>query len=171
MFGPCPGQWAAGEDGACEDGTIESGIMQAAGDKWTIEVMPGGISHSDNPGEEAQRCSELVAIFLRYKGDSEAIRVKFSITLVNQLPGKADGTSKADGADNDVVVTFATGMGFPTFVKRCELEDESNGFKLNDRVIFRATITTIGRIGSLPGAHSRMKIGDSPHKIYMLCGI
>jgi speckle-type POZ protein len=118
--------------------------MQAAGDKWTIEVMPGGISHSDNPGEEAQRCSELVAIFLRYKGDSEAIRVKFSITLVNQLPGKADGTSKADGADNDVVVTFATGMGFPTFVKRCELEDESNGFKLNDRVIFRATITTIG---------------------------
>ena len=38
--------------------------------------------------------------------------------------------------------------GWPTFIKRSVLEDETNGWKLDDRVIIRATITTFGQLES-----------------------
>ena len=42
--------------------------------------------------------------------------------------------------------TITTGIGFATFIKRSVLEDETNGWKIDDRVIIRATITTYGKL-------------------------
>ena len=129
--------------------------MQAAGHKWQIEVHPGGYSKSSDTEAEVQRYKEHVVIFIKYMGDSEALRTKYLITLVNQLPGKADKT-RGDGVDGDVINTFGQvnsgiivkGNGFPAFIKRSVLKDESNGWKVDDRVIIRATITTFGGLES-----------------------
>jgi len=135
-------------------GRTNSETMQAAGDKWQISVRPGGFSGSSDTEEVVRRRKEYVAIFLHYEGDSEALRAKYSITLVNQLPGKADSVHNA------TVVTFGwvssdtadRANGLPEIFKRSTLEDESQGWKVNDRVIIRVTITTFGDLESTVAA-------------------
>ena len=144
--------------GAATQGRTYSETMQAAGDKWQIEVMPGGWSRSTDTEAAVQHRKEHVAIFLYYKGDSEALRTKFSIIVVNQLPGKADGTVEAPVVTFGAVPKVACGdltftwNGFPEFFKRSNLEDESNGFKVNDRVVIRITVTTFGDLESTVAA-------------------
>ena len=138
--------WDHVVDGASQ-GRIYSKTMEAAGDKWQIEVNPGGSSDSRQSEGDVQYQKQYVTIYLVYKGDSEALRAKYSITLVNQWrPGLWDQTFDAH------VVTFgrfpsataSNTRGFRTFMFRPFLENEYNGWKVNDRVIIRATITTFG---------------------------
>ena len=128
--------------------------MQACGERWQIEVCRGGYSLPQDSEAEVERCKEHVGISLNYEGDSEALRTKFTITLVNQLPGKQDhelhGKQVTYGqVSND---TTATVYGFYDFIQRSELEDETNGWKIDDRVIIRATITTFGALESTVAA-------------------
>ena len=124
-----------------------SETMQVVGDKWVIEVMPGGSSSSSHNEAVVQRRKEHVAIYLHYVGDSEALCARFSVTLVNQLPGGVDKICGAEG----LVITFGqvnsdttqTSRGLVHIIKRSDLEDESSGWKVDDRVVIRATITTL----------------------------
>jgi hypothetical protein len=128
--------------------TAASGIMRAAGDKWMIEACPGGSSMPSYTADDIQRCMEHTSIFITYKGDSEWLRARCTITLVNQLPGWKDrtiavGQEHVFGQTNTDKIVTHVGCNL---VKRSILEDESNGWKFNDRVIVRATITTFSEI-------------------------
>jgi len=130
--------------------TAESGIMRAAGDKWMIEACPGGCSMPSYTNEAVQRCMEHISIFITYKGDSEGLRARCTLTLVNQLPGRehktvAVGQEHVFGRINTDKTVSGVGCNL---VKRSVLEDDSNGWKFNDRVIIRATITTFGKVES-----------------------
>ena len=50
--------------GRALEGRTTSEIMQAAGDKWEIQVMPGGNSKPNDTEAVAQTRKEHVAIFL-----------------------------------------------------------------------------------------------------------
>ena len=67
--------------GATLQGLTYSEDMRAVGGKWRIVVAPGGWSSSSDAEEEVQRRKEHVAIFLYYRGDSEALRTKCSFSL------------------------------------------------------------------------------------------
>ena len=129
------------------EGWTLSKVMRAVGGKWQIALAPGGFCTPSDTAEQVQRYKEHIAILFRYEGDSEALRTKCSFTLVNQLPGKANRTVEKLVTFNKVntdTISKVTGSG--TFIKRSVLEDESNGWKINDRVIFRVAITTFGRL-------------------------
>eukprot|EP00618_Florenciella_parvula_P014558 CAMPEP_0119532048 /NCGR_PEP_ID=MMETSP1344-20130328/45627_1 /TAXON_ID=236787 /ORGANISM="Florenciella parvula, Strain CCMP2471" /LENGTH=256 /DNA_ID=CAMNT_0007572443 /DNA_START=52 /DNA_END=819 /DNA_ORIENTATION=- len=134
-------------------GRTSSEIMQAVGEKWQIVVFPGGMSKGADTAEELQRKKEHVAIYLHYKGDCPALRAKYSITLVNQLPGNVDETGRGSTTFGQVNSGTSTdNIGWSNFIKRSRLEDESRGWKVNDRVIIRATITTFGDLESTVAA-------------------
>jgi len=57
-------------------GRTFSETIPVAGDKWSIMVCPGGLSDEDDTEEEAENSKEYVAIYLHYKGESEALRTK-----------------------------------------------------------------------------------------------
>lgn len=125
-----------------------SETMQCASHSWCFKVFPGGVKliHAPEEREENTVRKKYVGIFVRYKGDSEQVRTDFTITLVNQLPGKADRTRGC----SEPIKFAQTGMhnmwGDPIFIKSTDLLDESKGWKVNGRVIIRADITTYGEL-------------------------
>ena len=111
--------------------STKSDAMQCVGHSWKLAVYPGGVN---------DETKEHVGICLYYRGSLEALRTEFSITLVNQLHGDP-GSLVCSGAR-----TFRKHVGSPIIIKRARLLDESNGFKLNNRVIIRVDITTYGDV-------------------------
>ena len=141
--------------GPASQGRTTSMTMEAAGGKWQIQAMPGGKSMASDPSDVVQRNKEHVGIFLNYKGDSEGLRTKYSITVVNQLPRCPIVKTISDSPRTFGQVenaTTDTGRGFPCAIKRSILEDESKGWKVNDCVIIRITITTFGDLESTVAA-------------------
>ena len=112
--------------------------MQCAGHSWQLAVCPGAPDGEDK---------EYIAIYLLYRGSSQALRTEPSITLVNQLLGLRDEStttlfcgSLSNGMHIFGQVTEA-GVLF-----KLDLLHESKGFKVNDRVIVRVDITTYGDV-------------------------
>ena len=135
------------------EGRTSSKEMQACGEPWEIHVHRGGLHLPTDSEDEVANFKKGVAIFLVYTGGSEGLRTRFSLTLVNQLPGEEDFQrfyectfGKGDGGKRD--------WGSKRFIKRSVLEDETKGLKLDDRVIIRATVTTYGKLESTVTAHT-----------------
>mmetsp|Transcript_33717 Transcript_33717/g.67135 ORF Transcript_33717/g.67135 Transcript_33717/m.67135 type:complete len:473 (+) Transcript_33717:73-1491(+) len=124
-----------------------STVMDCAGEHWQLEVYPGGDAEEsgDTPEVKAQR-NEHVAAYIWYKGPSTSAKTKFTLRLANQL-GKTDktiiGHTVFSGLQPQPPDTFDA-LGSHMLVKRDVLEDETYGFKINDRVLIEADITTYG---------------------------
>ena len=118
-------------------GRTKSELMDAAGHTWRLNLCPGGYSDISDPEEVKRDRAEHVAIYLFYKGTRAALRCQFSIALVNQHDDKDDDEVQAPP------VTFGQRSqeqvyqvdGFPKFMRRAVLEDEANGYKMNDTVV------------------------------------
>jgi hypothetical protein len=102
---------------------------------------------SDTPETTAQR-KEHVAAYLWFKGPSFSAKTKFTLRLANQL-GKTDKTvidfTVFSAVQPQPLDTFDA-LGSHMLVKRDVLEDETYGFKMNDKVVIEADITTHGEL-------------------------
>ena len=78
--------------------------MQCASHSWRLEVYPGGRKQSTETEEKNRTNAEKVAIFLHYRGRSEALRTEYSLTLVNQLPGKLHKKKQRTGQKKTINV-------------------------------------------------------------------
>ena len=118
-------------------GRTKSDTMQAAGHNWRLNLCPGGYSDLSDPEDVKRDRAEHIAIYLFYKGTRAALRCQFSITLVNQHDDKDDDEVQAPP------VTFGQKSGdhvyqvdgFPKFMRRAVIDDEANGYKMNDTVV------------------------------------
>lgn len=110
----------------------ESKIYSLFGNFWQVRVLPNG--------DLSQR-SDWVAVLLVNKSD-RPIHASYSITLKNQLEG-ADIT----WTDPDGKLLFGAKdsgddyWGCDELILQCELEDESNGFLVDDTVELVVHIT------------------------------
>jgi hypothetical protein len=92
----------------------------------------------------------MVAVFLHYGGHSSVpVKAEFKIRLVNQIQGKHDIVLPRRNIECarfarkfDLMNCVVSSRGFPSFVYRNVLNDECNGYKLDDCVVLEADITT-----------------------------
>jgi len=116
---------------------------------WKLEVNPGG--QGDKPGESTLK-KDMVAVFLHYGGlSSVPVKTEFKIRIVNQIEGKQDITLPRRNIECarfackfDVSNGVVSSRGFPSFVYQNVLNDECNGYKVDDCVVLEADITTFG---------------------------
>jgi len=94
----------------------------------------------------------MVAVFLHYGGlSSVPVKTEFKIRIVNQIEGKQDITLPRRNIECarfarkfDVSNGVVSSRGFPSFVYQNVLNDECNGYKVDDCVVLEADITTFG---------------------------
>ena len=143
------------------DGT-KSPVMEGAGYKWQLEVCPGGdeADATDIPGL-AQFRKDGVAVFLHCVGTFPPSKTKFTLRLVNQK-GKADEehefecywmesalimrcTTQASVEDWEhdecKFEEGAAGYGSMSLIDQKSMADNSQGWKLDDRVQIEAEVT------------------------------
>ena len=61
--------------------------MEAGGHLWRLGVFPGGHSKSNASDEEKESAKASVRVDLDYFGKSYSVKAKYTVTLVNHLPG------------------------------------------------------------------------------------
>ena len=151
--------------------SIQSAEMRAVGDLWSVEVYPRGLTiqpYGETTG------SEHVAVYLRYRGVETyraPLEASVLITIVNQLDstrskGKkwfawefsrcdetpGDACPPLPGGWHDADKYMGAALFYPNLIQQSVLEDESTGFKVDDRVVLRFSVTTHGEIRSTVNA-------------------
>ena len=153
--------------GETEQGWFCSETMSAAGHQWRLRVARGGSCSQDATEEQVQKSKKSASLELIYEGDSAAVRAHYGITIVNQLPdnddltlswtrvgldpvtfGKVDVSNPGMKWYEEAKKSHGFSLGRDSSLERFILEDDSNGWKINDRVIIRATITTFSKLES-----------------------
>ena len=126
--------------------------MKAVGELWKLELVPGGMSVNTLTDVEKEKAKGHIAAFLHYLGEKDRVRVRVSLNLVNH---------ELDEAVDFPALTFTTtfgkepartSQGFPNLIIRETIEDESEGWKQNDCVKLRATITSLDLVGTVAAA-------------------
>ena len=112
-----------------EAGGFTSSALVCAGHEWTLKVF------NTKYGPH---------VFLSYSGHQSSVGAKFSLRLVNQLPGKEHMMAPTDIGK----FSLRQQVGHHFRVAASTLADESNGFKLNDSVIIEAYIAVYGQLRS-----------------------
>ena len=111
----------------------ESSVMEAVGGKWSIEVYLGG------DGEEYR---DYVSVFLHWKGKLED-RPKDICYLLRAVNQSDPTRSEERGGPQEKWEADAnsTGEGWAKLIPTDTLLDPTEGFLVDDRVIFEAELT------------------------------
>ena len=113
----------------------------AAGHRWKLGVSPGG-----KDGDHKDK----VAAFLHWQGPAPAtpatatLDVKFTLRIVNQIPGKAERKVTFSSVFKSVGV--GQGYGSLEMLTQADMADETLGWKVNGRVLLECDIAVLGEV-------------------------
>lgn len=117
---------------------IESPMVELCDRRWLLRVFPGG---------SAPKHKQFVSIYLANRSNS-VVMASYTLYCMNQIAGKEHKSFKSSG-----IKVFETqgqgkidGWGRDRFIGTHELENEDDGFCVNDTVVFAVEITVFGEL-------------------------